>query len=211
MEYPSDGLTETKHGQCYSGNTPTRHYSNPPFLKKRQVPGRQGGGDGESRGKNDQTPDALRLTEEGPVLASVFLKPVKLPKLPHDVRFPVPYPFAGPHWFQAVFSSSAMGWRCASSACPGNLKSSRPSAMLEQEAQTLGLRERVFPDCGIRSPQHLHIRMFIRCIPGSAPVFPVLARSKAWMRARVKPFFVKSLRNAGCVQESCLSSFNTLL
>src|SRR5438034_11774702 len=88
--------------------------------EERQVPGRQGGGDGESRGKNDQTPDALRLTEEGPVLASVFLKPVKLAKLPHDVRFPVPYPFSGTQWIQAVFSSSAMGWRSASAASRGS-------------------------------------------------------------------------------------------
>ena len=37
-----------------------------------------------------------------------------------------------------------------------------PSAMLEQEAQMFGLRERGFPNSGIGSPQHLQIRAFMR-------------------------------------------------
>jgi hypothetical protein len=37
-----------------------------------------------------------------------------------------------------------------------------PSAMLEQEAQMFGLRDRVFPFSGIGSPQHLQIWEFIR-------------------------------------------------
>jgi hypothetical protein len=37
-----------------------------------------------------------------------------------------------------------------------------PSAMLEQEAQIFGLRDRAFPSSGIGSPQHLQIREFIR-------------------------------------------------
>ena len=39
--------------------------------------------------------------------------------------------------------------------------SSIPSARLEQEAHTLGLRERTLPRSDIRSPQHLHILEFI--------------------------------------------------
>ena len=42
------------------------------------------------------------------------------------------------------------------------MDSSMPSAMLEQEAQMFGLRERAFPFSGIGSPQHLQIREFIR-------------------------------------------------
>jgi hypothetical protein len=38
-----------------------------------------------------------------------------------------------------------------------------PSAMLEQEAQMFGFRERVFPFSGIGSPQHRQIREFMRC------------------------------------------------
>jgi hypothetical protein len=40
--------------------------------------------------------------------------------------------------------------------------SSMPSAMLEQEAQTFGLRERAFPFSGIGSPQHRQMRRFMR-------------------------------------------------
>jgi len=47
--------------------------------EERQVPGRQGGGDGESRGKNDQTPNTLRITAVVPVLASIFFHPSRLP------------------------------------------------------------------------------------------------------------------------------------
>jgi hypothetical protein len=36
-----------------------------------------------------------------------------------------------------------------------------PSAMLEQEAQMFGLRERAFPVSGIDSPQHLQTREFM--------------------------------------------------
>jgi len=36
-----------------------------------------------------------------------------------------------------------------------------PSAMLEQEAQTLGLRDKAFPRADIGSPQHRQIREFI--------------------------------------------------
>ncbi len=37
-----------------------------------------------------------------------------------------------------------------------------PSAMLEQEAQMFGLRERAFPVSGIGSPQHMQMREFMR-------------------------------------------------
>lgn len=37
-----------------------------------------------------------------------------------------------------------------------------PSAMLEQEAQIFGLRDRAFPASGMRSPQHLQIKEFMR-------------------------------------------------
>jgi hypothetical protein len=36
-----------------------------------------------------------------------------------------------------------------------------PSAMLEQEAQTFGFRDRVFPSSEMGSPQHLQIRGFM--------------------------------------------------
>jgi hypothetical protein len=36
-----------------------------------------------------------------------------------------------------------------------------PSAMLEQEAQMFGLRDKAFPVSGIRSPQHRQIRKFM--------------------------------------------------
>jgi hypothetical protein len=36
-----------------------------------------------------------------------------------------------------------------------------PSAMLEQEAQMFGLRDRAFPSSGIGSPQHLQIWEFM--------------------------------------------------
>ena len=40
-----------------------------------------------------------------------------------------------------------------------------PSAMLEQEAQIFGLRERVFPSTDIRSPQQTQIREFMCSYP----------------------------------------------
>lgn len=43
-----------------------------------------------------------------------------------------------------------------------------PSAMLEQEAQMFGLRERAFPFSGMGSPQHRQIREFM----GSETVKP---------------------------------------
>ena len=36
-----------------------------------------------------------------------------------------------------------------------------PSAMLDQEAQRFGLRDRAFPVSGIRSPQQMQIREFM--------------------------------------------------
>ena len=42
----------------------------------------------------------------------------------------------------------------------GTLDSSMPSAMLEQEAQTFGLRDREFPFSGMGSPQQTQIREF---------------------------------------------------
>jgi len=45
------------------------------------------------------------------------------------------------------------------------LGSSMPSAILEQEAQIFGLRDRAFPFSGIGSPQHMQIREFIRLWP----------------------------------------------
>lgn len=69
---------------------------------------------------------------------------------------------------------SASGWPMLSAAVSGvvrrpwarwgysiALDSSIPSAMLEQEAHTLGLRERTMPRSAIRSPQHMQIREFI--------------------------------------------------
>jgi hypothetical protein len=43
-----------------------------------------------------------------------------------------------------------------------------PSAMLEQEAQMLGLRERAFPFSGIGSPQHRQMREFM-CLGKAKP------------------------------------------
>jgi len=40
----------------------------------------------------------------------------------------------------------------------GNFSSSMPSAMLEQEAQMLGLRDKELPFADIGSPQQRHIR-----------------------------------------------------
>lgn len=42
-----------------------------------------------------------------------------------------------------------------------------PSAMLEQEAQMFGLRERAFPISGIGSPQHMQMREFMSACEGS--------------------------------------------
>ena len=69
---------------------------------------------------------------------------------------------------------SASGWPMLSAAVSGvarrpsvrgghpvALNSSMPSAMLEQEAHTLGLRERTLPCSSIRSPQHTQIRDFM--------------------------------------------------
>src|SRR6266571_3376844 len=55
---------------------PFTQYSDTPLIhspKKVSGAGRQGGGDGESRGKNDQTPDSFRLTKYPWGLASIFL------------------------------------------------------------------------------------------------------------------------------------------
>ncbi len=47
----------------------------------------------------------------------------------------------------------------------GRLGSSMPSAMLEQEAQIFGLRERALPFTSMGSPQHRQIREFMRRHP----------------------------------------------
>jgi hypothetical protein len=45
-----------------------------------------------------------------------------------------------------------------------------PSALLEQEAQMFGLRDKAFPASGIGSPQHLQITEFIRPCKASTRV-----------------------------------------
>jgi hypothetical protein len=42
-----------------------------------------------------------------------------------------------------------------------------PSAMLEQEAQIFGLRDKALPDSGIGSPQQRQIKEFIRLCEAS--------------------------------------------
>ena len=66
--------------------------------EERQVPGRQGGGDGESRGKNDQTPDTLRITAVIPVLASIFfaLRGSGAPTFVEALAFSADFESAGP-------------------------------------------------------------------------------------------------------------------
>jgi hypothetical protein len=55
------------------------------------------------------------------------------------------------------------------------VSSSMPSAILEQDAQMFGLRERAFPVLGIGSPQHLQIREFMGTCEGSSQCLDRLA------------------------------------
>ena len=76
--------------------------------------------------------------------------------------------------------SFGAGARLSPSSVP---HSSMPSARLEQEAQTFGLRDRGFPCSGIGSPQHRQIREFM----GTCQAGPVwLAEKSDGMKERLE-------------------------
>jgi hypothetical protein len=58
--------------------------------------------------------------------------------------------------------AEASSWLGAGLAISRGVESSMPSAMLEQQAQTFGLRDLAFSSSDIGSPQHLQIQEFIR-------------------------------------------------
>ncbi len=64
-------------------------------IRKVSGAGRQGGGDGESRGKNDQTPDILRLPKDPRGLASIFLISIHASKRMVRCRFRFLHRFLG--------------------------------------------------------------------------------------------------------------------
>jgi hypothetical protein len=64
--------------------------------------------------------------------------------------------------------SRASSWSGTALELPDAMDSSMPSAMLEQEAQMFGLRDRAFPFSDIGSPQHRQMREFM-CLGKAQP------------------------------------------